>query len=116
MGAADLECPYFEKDPLLDPVCLPHPGWLFDVEMDILGTHVFNHVGETDPTVVPPGVNGVNVPMATLNWTVSPRFEAGYRLPSGFGEFDVSYRFLLTNGVGTLPAGTPASPTSAPPR
>ena len=84
-----------------------------DAEMDILGTHVFNHVGETDPTVVPPGVNGVNVPMATLNWTVSPRFEAGYRSPSGFGEFDVSYRFLLTSGIGSLPAGSAASPTSA---
>ncbi len=112
-GCEDLECPYFEKDPLLDPVCLPQPGWLFDAEMDILGTHVSNHVGETDPTVVPPGVNGVNVPMATLNWTVSPRFEAGYRLPSGFGEFDVSYRFLETSGVGSLPAGTAVSPTSA---
>ena len=47
--------------------------------------------------------------MATLNWTVSPRFEAGYRLPSGFGEIDVSYRFLLTEGAGTCrPAQRPA--------
>ena len=50
-GCYDLECPYFEKDPLLDPNCLPQPGWLFDMEMDILGTHVVNNVGETDPTV-----------------------------------------------------------------
>ncbi len=100
-GCCDLECPYFERDPLLDPACLPHPGWLFDVETDILGTHVYNHVGET---ALDSGVAGVNVPMATLNWTVSPRFEAGYRLPSGFGEVDVSYRFLLTDGAGVLPA------------
>ena len=52
-GCRDLECPYFEKDPLLDPDCLPQPGWLFDVEMDILGTHVVNHVGETDPPSSP---------------------------------------------------------------
>lgn len=108
-GCCNYECPYFEKDPILDPDCLPHPGWLFDVETDILGTHVFNHVGETDPAS---GVNGVNVPMATLSAAVSPKFEAGYRLPSGFGEFDVSYRFLLTQGSGALPAGTPASPTA----
>jgi len=110
-ACCDEECPYFEKDPLLDPACLPHPGWLFDVELDILGTHVVDRIGETDPTTAT--VRGVPVPMATLNWTVSPRFEAGYRLPSGFGEIDVSYRFLLTEGIGNLPAGSAASPTAA---
>ena len=116
-GCYNQECPYFEKDPLLDPICLPQPGWLFDAELDVLGTHVFNHVGAIDPMVLPGA--GVNVPMATLDWTVSPRFEAGYRLPSGFGEIDVSYRFLLTEGAGNLPAGSlqglitaPASLTS----
>jgi hypothetical protein len=100
----------------LDPDCLPHPGWLFDAELDILGTHVMNNVGQVDP--VNAGVTGVNVPMATLNWTASPRFEAGYRLPSGFGELDVSYRFLLTEGAGSVPGGvlpnfsTPAALTS----
>ena len=75
------------------------PGWLFDVEMDILGTHVINHLGEnTTPPIFAAG-GGANVPMAPLNWTVSPRFEAGYRLPSGFGEVDVSYRFLIRMGV-----------------
>ena len=39
--------------------------------------------------------------MATLDWTVSPRFEVGYRLPSGFGEVDVAYRFLLAEGSGS---------------
>ncbi len=116
-GCYNRECPYFEKDPLLDPNCLPQPGWLFDMEVDILGTHVVNNVGAIDPTVLPGA--GVNVPMARLDWTVSPRFEAGYRLPSGFGEFDVNYRFLLTQGSGSLPIGslqglitTPASLTS----
>ena len=43
--------------------------------------------------------------MAPLAWTVSPRFELGYRLPSGFGEIDVAYRFLLAEGTGSMPAG-----------
>jgi hypothetical protein len=108
-GCPDMECPYFEQDSLLDPYCLPHPGWLFDVEMDLLKTHVESNVGNTYTPM--PGI--VFVPMASLNWTVSPRFEFGYRLPSGFGEVDVSYRFLVTEGVGTLPLGGAASPDAA---
>ena len=48
--------------------------------------------------------------MAPLDWTVSPRFELGYRLPSALGEVDVGYRFLLAQGAGTTPAGSSASP------
>src|SRR5262249_39639997 len=36
---------------------------------------------------------------AGLDWTVSPRVEVGYRLPSGFGGFSVGYRGLATQGV-----------------
>jgi len=108
-GCPDLECPYFEKDQLLNPWCLPQPGWLFDVETDLVGTHVQSNVGNTFAPI--PGI--VFVPMTPLNWTVSPRFELGYRLPSGFGEVDVSYRFLRTEGVGTLSAGAPASVDAA---
>ncbi len=108
-GCPDLERPYFEHDPVLDACCMPQPGWLWDVEMDILGTHVVNQVGNA----APPYNSVPTVPMAKLDWTVSPKFEAGYRLPSGFGELDVSYRFLLTQGDGTEPAGGSASPDAA---
>jgi len=111
-GCPDLECPYFEKDTLLD--CgWGQPGWLFDVETDILGTHVINHLGEkTVPPIFPTG-GGANVPMAPLDWTVSPRFELGYRLPSAFGEVDASYRFLVAHGSGSAPAGLAATPDAA---
>ncbi len=44
---------------------------------------------------------------ARLNWTVAPRLELGYRLPSGFGEFSVSDRGFYTDGTGPFngPAG-----------
>ncbi|MGO8750807.1 MAG: Lpg1974 family pore-forming outer membrane protein [Thermoguttaceae bacterium] len=108
----ELERPYFERDPLLDPADLPHPGWLFDVEVGIMGSHVTESLGQ------PPFPNGnavpfkteVAVPMAPLNWTVSPRFELGYRLPSGFGEVDFSYRFLLADGTGLLPTNPVSNP------
>jgi hypothetical protein len=110
-GCPELESPYFERDPRLDPAELPHPGWLFDVEVGIMGSSVVEHLGQTDPpgqiTVAVPGAvhasDVVIVPMAALNWTVSPRFELGYRLPSGFGELDVAYRFLLADGTGSTP-------------
>jgi Legionella pneumophila major outer membrane protein precursor len=43
-----------------------------------------------------------HVPPAPLDWTAAPRFEVGYRLPSGFGDFAVSYRFLTSEGTGTV--------------
>jgi hypothetical protein len=44
----------------------------------------------------------VALPGPKLNWTVAPRFEIGYRLPSGFGAFSIADRFFSTDGVGSL--------------
>jgi hypothetical protein len=92
-----LPVPYFERDPRLDPLPLPSPGWFADVELGIIVPHVKNRLIDT---VTIPGVmaDTVHVPGAELNWTVSPRFELGYRLPSGFGEFSIAYRFFTTEG------------------
>ena len=86
--------------PRLDPAELPHPGWLFDVEVGIPGEPRLNHVGQTD-------LSACRIRFrcrreradGRLDWTVSPRFELGYRLPSGFGEVDVAYRFLSAQGT-----------------
>jgi hypothetical protein len=93
--------PYFELDPRLDPPWLPQPGWFADVEVEIAAAHVKNRL--TD--IVQVGTrtpDTVHVPPATLDWTGAPRFEVGYRLPSGFGEFAVAYRFLTSEGTGTV--------------
>jgi hypothetical protein len=47
----------------------------------------------------------VNFPGNPLNPTVTPRFELGYRLPDGFGEFKVSYRFMQSSGSDSLTLG-----------
>ena len=119
-GCQQWECPYFECDPRLDPADLPHPGWLFDAEIDIMGSSVVEGLGQTSPagliTVAVPGhatAPVASVPMAKLDWTVSPRFELGYRLPSRFGELDVAFRFLVTQGTASTPAGATASPDAA---
>jgi hypothetical protein len=92
------------------------------VELGIVGSSVVEHVGQTDPpgqvAVAVPGTahasDVVIVPMAALNWSASSRFEAGYRLPSGFGEVDLAYRFLMAEGTGLTadPIAAPDAPAA----
>jgi hypothetical protein len=107
----DPERPYFELDPILDPPQWGRPGWFGDVQIGIIHPHVYGaklnndvktHLGRT-----------VNVALgnARLDWTVAPRFELGYRLPSGFGEFSVSNRFFNSQGTDTVPRGPGESAT-----
>ena len=104
------ECPYFQTDPRLDCTELPHI-------LDGSSTWSWASSAATSSTasakLLPPIAGVVHVPMATLEWAGSPRFELGYRLPSGFGEFDVAYRFLSAEGTGTTPDPT-AAPTARP--
>ncbi len=98
---APLPGPYFEVDPLLDRPPLPPPGWFADVDLGAVGPHVKNHL--SGPVQLPGAAtaNTVALPSAGLDWTVFPRVEAAYQLPSGFGAFSLSFRFLDTDGNGT---------------
>jgi hypothetical protein len=99
----DLERPYFQVDPLLDPPQLPPVEWFFNLEVDPDKGHVKNEISTTVPNPATGKMDLVGLPSATLNWTVSPHFELGYRLPSGFGEILLSYRFLATEGSEAYP-------------
>jgi hypothetical protein len=90
--------PYFEVDPLLDPPELPPPGWFTNLEAGVVGPHVKNKV--TLDNALPGGAS-LRLPSASLDWTVSPRVAVGYRLPAGFGEISLGYRFLASEGTGT---------------
>jgi hypothetical protein len=93
----DLERPYFQADPLLDPPALGEIGWFGSVDLGILKPHLVNHLNNT--LTFPDGsTTTVGVDPSHLNWTVSPRFEVGYRLPSGFGGISLAYRFLVAQG------------------
>jgi hypothetical protein len=87
---------YFEEDPLLDLPQLPAVGWFAGAEISLVGPHVKNELRNTVPFAG--RLDTIALPSANLNWTVSPRFEVGYRLPSGFGEFVLGYRFLASQG------------------
>ena len=99
----DLEKPYFQWDPILDPPQLgQQPGWFTNVQIGVIHPHIFfgqmSHSCSTSPgqrVLVAPGAAG-------QSWTVAPRLEIGYRLPSGFGGFSFSDRFFSTSGVRTV--------------
>jgi hypothetical protein len=94
--------PYFEHDVRLDPPDLSPPGWFGAADLNPMVPHVKNRLENT----VTLGTNPpdfVHVASANLGWTVAPRVELGYRLPSGFGEFSLAYRFLASEGTGSGP-------------
>jgi hypothetical protein len=94
--------PYFQVDPLLDRPPLPPPGCFAELDLGIVAPHVKNHLN--GPVQLPGSANADTVQLgsAGLDWTAFPRIEAGYRLPSGFGAFSMSYRFLDSEGGSVL--------------
>ena len=95
------------------PDPLPNHDNLFDtpsaasglfgaVEVDIVKPHLTNHV--TGNAYFDDGsYDRVQLPTAQLDWTVAPRFELGYRMAEGCGEFVISYRYLDSEGKADLP-------------
>jgi hypothetical protein len=109
----DLERPYFQEDPLLDPPQLGLIGWFGRVDIGIVKPHLVNQLNQ--PVTFPDGVTSttVGVPPAKLNWTVSPYVELGYRLPSGFGGIALGYRNMTAQGSeGVIGADGPVTLTS----
>ena len=113
-GGIQIDAPYFVPDPLLDPSFFPSPGWFAGAEVQIVKPHLINDyrnsvfpgkiVNDTTGNFpLGPHATTVNLPAGPLDWTASPRVFAGYRLPSGFGEFMVAYRHLGTTGNSTVP-------------
>lgn len=90
--------PYFVDDPLLNPPEWGTVGWFAGVETEIVNPHFISMIGQT---VLVGGVTPTTValPSASLDWTAAPRFDIGYRLPSGFGDIYLAYRFFVTQGA-----------------
>jgi hypothetical protein len=113
-GGIQIDAPYFVPDPLLDPAFFPSPGWFAGAEVQIVKPHLINEYKNSvfpggnihdNSGLFPLGPNAktVNLPAGPLDWTASPRVFAGYRLPSGFGEFMMAYRHLGTSGSSSVP-------------
>ena len=75
-------------------------GFFFNTELDFVKPAVKNRLNGV--VTFPDGsTDNVQVPQTSLDWTVAPRFELGYRFPDSFGDFSASYRFLISEGRGT---------------
>jgi hypothetical protein len=113
---AAAEAPYFQVDPLLDPSELGRPGWFMAAEASLLKPHLVGQLSPDAPLTVP-GVGAVAPQQLTsvpLDWTGAPKITAGYRLPSGFGAFCLSYRFFNSDGSGPVGVGTTGLSGAAP--
>ena len=77
----------------------------FNVQFDVIHPHVARRQipgGHDIVTTASGRMVNVALPGPKLNWTVAPRFEVGYRLPSGFGAFSIAERFFSTDGLSGL--------------
>jgi hypothetical protein len=100
---------HISNDPLLDRPFAPQPGFYFYSEAYVTGVHLTNQLSGT---VTTPGgrVDGVAPQGSPLDMSVEPRFELGYRIPNGFGEIGLGFRWLTTSGGGnTIDAFGPAA-------
>src|SRR5262245_1471256 len=86
---------------LFDPSFAP-PGWFGAVEVDILKPHLKDRVSG-NVYYNDGSYDTIQLPSAGLDWTVSPRFELGYRFCDGWGEIAFSYRYLGSQGRADLP-------------
>ena len=90
-------------DPLLEPgpYQLDRPdqtlGWFANLDVALVKPHLKSHLTSATPPS-PAFTEPVALPSATLDWTVQPRVELGYRLPHGWGDLRFAYQNLTTNG------------------
>jgi hypothetical protein len=83
-------------------------------EIDVVRPFLKNRITPVNglPTDKPFPVPGATIiiPSADLSWTVSPRFEVGYRLPDSTGYWALGYQFLNSEGTATKLLGVPGVP------
>jgi hypothetical protein len=107
----DRNGPVLKGDEFLDDKGDSPPGWFGALEAGLVASHIRNHL--TNQVSVAGGTDTVHLPTADLDWTVSPRFELGYRFAQAAGELLLAYRFLVTSGSQVLPGfdanGDPAA-------
>jgi hypothetical protein len=102
----DTNGPLLRGDPLLDRVPNNPPGLFAAIEGDLVWVHISNHV--TGNVAVDGFVDTIHLPTAELEFTGAPKFLLGWRFPQGFGEFQASYRSLVTEGGHNIPNFDPA--------
>jgi hypothetical protein len=96
----DKNGPLLKCDPLLDDSACAPPGWFGALELDLVAPVVTRFLA--GPVSVGGNTNLVQLGTASLDWTVAPRLEFGYRFSQGAGELIFSYKFLVSSGDATI--------------
>jgi hypothetical protein len=73
--------------------------FFFSAELQFLKPEVHNRMDNAVP--VPGGTGLVAIPGSSLDFTVAPKIEFGYRLPDTAGQFSIGYRFMDVEGTRT---------------
>jgi hypothetical protein len=94
--------PFAGLEPLLDPPEWPLPGPFFNVDATVLALHLRNQLMNSVP-IAPGQTDLVSFPGSRLDAAVSPHLELGCRIPDGWGEVYVGYRFLVSRGADHVP-------------
>ena len=83
-------------------VCPPgDAGWFVNAELDFLKPHLKDQL--TGTVTFPNGLTDTfQTPAVSLPWTVAPRLEAGFNFGDDFGSLSAAYRFLVSQGNGTV--------------
>lgn len=87
--------PGLEGWSIFGPGCAP-TAWLVNLDLTFLKPHVKNQLA-VNPGI-PTFFDYDDLASSSLDWTVAPRIEVGYRLPEGQGAFLLGYRYLGSEG------------------
>jgi hypothetical protein len=101
----DTNGPLLRGDPLLDRVPNNPPGLFAGIEADLVWVHIKNRL--TADVSIGGFTDTIHLPTAELEFTGAPKFMLGWRFPQGFGEFQASYRSLVTEGGRNIAAFDP---------
>ncbi len=73
------------------------PLIFFNWELQLTAPTMSNHMSNS--VTLPDGsTKNIAIPGASLDFTIAPKLEVGYRLPDQLGAFIFGYRFLATDG------------------
>ncbi|MGH7173390.1 MAG: hypothetical protein ACRELG_24160 [Gemmataceae bacterium] len=103
-------------------------GWYANIDAALIDPHIDSHLDsgsnikapfltQSTPTgsvqtSVPPGSNAdvinafghpITLPIAPLDWTISPFVRVGYRLANGAGDLRLDWRMVASQGNSTIP-------------
>jgi hypothetical protein len=83
------------------------PGWFAGAEVTATSSEVHSEVSSNN---LQPGdpftgtfTQPIRLPVAELNWTAMPRIFVGYRSENGLGEVILGYRYMQSQGSGSIP-------------